>query len=126
LPFCKTRLMQAPRVRRSRGQRPFPPRPTRVQAPMRFRPFWRRRFSTRRPPLVLMRTRKPWVLLRRRLLGWNVLFMNFLPHSPEGPRRGALLGQRIRIRTPPDSVNSRGFSGPRRGPRSLSWTRGLC
>ena len=47
---------------------------------MRFRPFCRRRFSTRRPPLVRIRTRKPWVFFRRRLLGWNVLFMTGLPH----------------------------------------------
>lgn len=28
-------------------------------APIRLRPFWRRRFSTRRPPLLRIRTRKP-------------------------------------------------------------------
>ena len=35
----------------------------------RFRPLARRRFSTWRPSLVAMRTRNPWVFLRRRLFG---------------------------------------------------------
>jgi hypothetical protein len=35
----------------------------------RLRPFARRRFSTRRPFLVAMRARKPWVRARRTLLG---------------------------------------------------------
>jgi hypothetical protein len=35
----------------------------------RFRPFVRRRFSTMRPFFVDIRTRKPCVLLRRRVLG---------------------------------------------------------
>jgi hypothetical protein len=39
------------------------------------RPFARRALMTLRPPLVAMRARNPWVRLRRRLLGWNVLFM---------------------------------------------------
>lgn len=34
-----------------------------------FRPFWRRRFNTSRPALVRIRTRKPCVRLRFRLLG---------------------------------------------------------
>src|SRR5712691_1129278 len=49
------------------------PRPDRdltpAQAPIRFRPFWRRLLSTRRPPLVRIRTRKPWVRFRLRLFG---------------------------------------------------------
>jgi hypothetical protein len=49
---------------------------SRAQAESRFRPFWRRRFKTSRPPLVRMRTRKPWVRFRLRLLGWNVLFIS--------------------------------------------------
>ena len=40
----------------------------------RFRPLARRRASTACPPLVLMRTRKPCVLERRRRFGWNVRF----------------------------------------------------
>ena len=38
------------------------------------RPFRRRDFKTARPARLLMRSRKPWVLLRLRLLGWNVRF----------------------------------------------------
>lgn len=48
----------------------------RAQAESRFRPFWRRRFRTSRPPFVRMRTRKPCVRFRLRLLGWNVLFID--------------------------------------------------
>ena len=39
------------------------------------RPFARRRFRTRRPALVAIRARKPWVRARFKLLGWNVRFM---------------------------------------------------
>ena len=35
----------------------------------RFRPFARRRFNTFRPPLVFIRSRKPWVFFRRRRFG---------------------------------------------------------
>ena len=45
-----------------------------AQAARRCRPLARRRLITSRPPRDRMRTRKPWVLLRRRLFGWNVLF----------------------------------------------------
>jgi hypothetical protein len=48
------------------------------QTASRLRPFWRRRFKTRRPPFERIRTRKPWVRFRFRLLGWNVLFMLIL------------------------------------------------
>src|SRR5438132_6591428 len=37
---------------------------TPAQAPIRCRPFWRRLLRTRRPPLVRIRTRKPWVRFR--------------------------------------------------------------
>jgi hypothetical protein len=47
-----------------------------VQTPNRFRPFARRRLSTRRPPLVSIRTRNPWVRLRRRVFGWKVRFID--------------------------------------------------
>jgi hypothetical protein len=40
----------------------------------RLRPLARRRLSTSRPFLVSIRTRKPWVFARRRVLGWNVRF----------------------------------------------------
>src|SRR5262249_29767834 len=35
----------------------------------RLRPFARRRFKTKRPPRVLMRSRNPWVRRRRKLCG---------------------------------------------------------
>ena len=41
-----------------------------VYGQRRARPFARRALNTLRPPLVAMRARKPWVRLRRRLLGW--------------------------------------------------------
>jgi hypothetical protein len=47
----------------------------------RFRPLARRRLRTRRPFFVLMRTRKPCVRLRCRLLGWNVRFPFILGNS---------------------------------------------
>lgn len=61
----------------ARGLEPLTRREARAraQAESRFRPFWRRRFRTRRPPFVRMRTRKPCVRFRLQLLGWNVLFI---------------------------------------------------
>jgi len=50
----------------------------------RLRPLARRRFRTRRPFLVLMRSRKPCVLRRRLRLGWKVRFMG---HQAPCPRR---------------------------------------
>ena len=44
----------------------------------RARPLARRRASTRRPPLVAIRARKPWVRLRRRVCGWKVRFMTLI------------------------------------------------
>ena len=41
-----------------------------AQADRRLRPFARRAASTRRPPGVAMRARKPWRRLRTSLLGW--------------------------------------------------------
>ena len=61
-----------------------PGRPT-CQAPSLFRPFCRRRLSTRRPPFVRMRTRKPCVRRRFRLFGWNVRFIVVSPST--GQRR---------------------------------------
>jgi hypothetical protein len=55
----------------------------------RLRPFARRRFRTSRPFFVLIRTRNPWVPLRRRVFGWNVRFP-FMFGS--GLHRRALLG----------------------------------
>ena len=59
-------------------------------APIRLRPFWRRRLSTRRPPLVRIRTRNPWVLFRLRLFGWNVRFMLSPGRRKERPPAGCL------------------------------------
>ena len=47
-----------------------------------FLPFARRLARTRRPPGLFIRARKPWVLARRRRLGWNVLFGIDLSHPP--------------------------------------------
>jgi len=47
----------------------------RHHTPRRLRPLARRRAITCLPRRVLMRTRKPWVFFRLRLLGWNVRFM---------------------------------------------------
>jgi hypothetical protein len=46
----------------------------RIYALRTARPLRRRAARTRRPPLVAMRARKPWVLLRLRLFGWYVRF----------------------------------------------------
>ena len=56
-----------------------------AQTLRRLRPRARRRFSTRRPPLVRILTRKPWVRFRFRLFGWNVLFIRHLASTPEDP-----------------------------------------
>lgn len=66
---------QAPKIvtliqARSGREAPFPRRShTDPQGVRRARPLARRALSTLRPPLVAMRARKPWVRLRRRLLG---------------------------------------------------------
>ena len=39
-----------------------------------FLPFRRLLLITFCPDFVLMRSRKPWVLLRFKMLGWNVCF----------------------------------------------------
>jgi hypothetical protein len=49
----------------------------------RARPLARRRLRTRRPALVAMRARNPWVRARLILLGWNVRFIAcYLGHKP--------------------------------------------
>ena len=45
------------------------------QTARRLRPLARRALITLRPPAVFMRTRKPWVRLRRVTEGWYVRFM---------------------------------------------------
>jgi len=46
-----------------------------VQGVKRTRALARRALRTRRPPLVAIRARKPWVRLRWMMLGWKVRFM---------------------------------------------------
>ena len=43
-------------------------------------------FITALPALVFMRRRKPWVLFRLMLLGWNVLFITFSLNLSNFPR----------------------------------------
>ena len=50
----------------------------------RLRPFARRRASNRRPLLVAMRARKPWVRARCKLLGLKVRFIAQLEQKPRG------------------------------------------
>ena len=63
-------------------------------APIRLRPFCRRRFNTSRPPLVRMPTRNPWVLFRLRLFGWNVRFMMSPGRRQGEPPGDASTGQK--------------------------------
>ena len=86
-PRRKTRRKSPAVPTRSRGRSPARDgRGPTAQAAIRFRPFWRRLFRTRRPPLVLIRTRNPWVLFRFRLFGWNVRFIVlFRPQSRSAP-----------------------------------------
>ncbi len=48
-----------------------------TQALSLLRPLARRALMILRPALVLMRARKPWVRLRRMVLGWKVRFIAF-------------------------------------------------
>ena len=54
-------------------ERVLKPRP---QAARRLRPLRRREDRIERPARVRIRRRKPWVLCRRRLFGWNVRLLN--------------------------------------------------
>jgi hypothetical protein len=56
-------------IRRQRRAKPID------QGVNRARPLARLAFRTLRPPRVAIRARKPCVRLRRKLLGWNVLFI---------------------------------------------------
>ena len=58
------------------------------QAARRARPLRRRDERIDRPARVRMRSRKPWVLARRRLLGWNVRFDTGTPRMTGRARRG--------------------------------------
>src|SRR5258708_27867820 len=51
----------------------------------RARPLRRRAASTARPARVRMRSRKPCVLARRRLFGWNVRLLTETPDAGKTP-----------------------------------------
>ena len=53
------------------------------QAESRLRPLARLERITALPPRVAMRARKPWVRLRRKLLGWKVCFILNYRWSPQ-------------------------------------------
>ena len=59
----------------------------RAQADSSERPLRRRAARIARPARVLIRSRKPWVFARRRLLGWNVRLLTLI--SPVGRWRAA-------------------------------------
>ena len=57
---------------------PYPLQECKIHTVNFFLPFIRLRFKTFRPLLVLILSRNPCVLLRLRLLGWYVLFIESL------------------------------------------------
>ena len=57
---------------------PYPLQECKTQTVNFFLPFIRLRFKTFRPLLVLILSKNPCVLLRLRLLGWYVLFIESL------------------------------------------------
>ena len=57
---------------------PIPLQECKIQTVNFFLPFIRLRFKTFRPLLVLILSKNPCVLLRLRLLGWYVLFIESL------------------------------------------------
>lgn len=57
------------------------------------RPLARRRFSTRRPPLVAILARNPWVRARFNALGWYVRFIGLVPAFFRGRPRAKESGQ---------------------------------
>ena len=92
--------------------------PAGVQTERRLRPFLRRRAMTVRPPLVRMRTRKPCVFLRLRLLGWNVRYI-----VPASGFRGT--GSRYVRRGPvgcQEAAPGRGPEAPPNGTTSISFS----
>jgi hypothetical protein len=63
-----------------------------IQADSLARPLRRRADMMARPARVRIRRRKPWVRLRRRLLGWNVrLLTGKLPNLQSGHNSGTVL-----------------------------------
>src|SRR5215813_14552488 len=84
------------------------------QADSSVRPLRRRAAMMARPALVRMRSRKPWVLARRRLFGWNVRLLTgdsrygvFISRATTGERA------RSRAAEPPGVTGS--VHGTRRG-----------
>ena len=63
-----------------------------IQAVRRALPLARLALMTFLPPLVCMRALKPWVRFRRKLLGWNVLFI-----MPPRVYASKLINRRARI-----------------------------
>jgi hypothetical protein len=75
------RGLEVLRAAHSQRSRQHVGRSTKTQADRRARPLRRRAEIMARPARVRIRRRKPWVRLRRRLLGWNVrLLTGKLPH----------------------------------------------
>ena len=74
LPFSYTLRKSCGRSRRTRFGKPAMENYLSELTESFLRPRARRRDSTARPSCVFMRVRKPCVLARRRLLGWNVRF----------------------------------------------------
>ena len=67
------------------------------QAARRLRPLRRRDDRIERPARVRIRRRKPWVLCRRRLFGWNVRLLNVI-HSTRGAGlKGPITGSSRRV-----------------------------
>ena len=66
----------------------------------RLRPFARRRFSTMRPFLVCMRTRKPCVRARLTLEGWKVRLVAIVVPWRTGPRMQRTAGGSTQTRGP--------------------------
>ena len=73
----------------------------------------RRRLRTSRPALVLIRARKPCVLARRRLFGWKVRFIGYLPRFVNRVANGK--GYRS-----PGNPSSHGMHGNTRTPKRLA------
>src|SRR5688572_3625544 len=117
--FPQDALELRPRAQPFRRPEPWARRAGgRGYAPIRLRPFWRRRFSTRRPPLVRMRTRNPWVRFRLRLFGWNVRFMLSPGRLSSDPQRDASTGQRSECSEIDGGLSIRARLEPAPGPLS--------
>ncbi len=96
------------------------------QADSRLRPFVRRAAMIARPARVRMRRRKPCVLARRRLLGWNVRFTVGLQSrtapAVAGNEQAVIRPLRLRIRERM-SLAAGMPSTPDAGPHNGTWSR---